>query len=398
MDQVFQSELDRDFLSHVRDALTHLFDTARLQNHPLAAHLVPATISDPKARAQALTEALLQAITDLKPPPGVSPRDPAYRPYAVLRHKYAEGASNEEIMDRLAISRRQFFREQQRACEALATLLWERRLSRSDEEDLGQQTLSEELEQLGLQPGPLCMSTVLGQAVAAVRSLTDSCGVALSLPAARPAQAFADEALTRQLLVSLLSGLAQAAPGSYLELEVNDEERWVDLRISGLPPTLGSEALEAALGVPRQLALRVGGRLHLADGDQGRALTLSLPSAREDHVVIVDDNPKTLRLFQRYLEPHRFQVTAIQDSSQALGEIRRLQPDVVLLDVMMRDVDGWQILQTLKTDPETRPIPVIVCSVLGEEALAQTIGADGYLRKPITQSALVLALTQARRG
>ena len=246
-------------------------------------------------------------------------------------HKYAEGASNEEDH---GPARHQSPPVLPRAAARLRGSghpPLERRLSRSDEEDLGQQTLSEELEQLGLQPGPLCMSTVLGQAVAAVRSLTDSCGVALSLPAARPAQAFADEALTRQLLVSLLSGLAQAAPGSYLELEVNDEERWVDLRISGLPPTLGSEALEAALGVPRQLALEWAAGSTWPTGTRD-ALTLSLPSAREDHVVIVDDNPKTLRLFQRYLEPHRFQVTAIQDSSQALGEIRRLQPDVVLLD------------------------------------------------------------------
>ncbi|NPV09341.1 MAG: response regulator [Anaerolineae bacterium] len=397
MDPLAESRLGLDFLSHVRDALAHLFDTAHLQNHPLTAHLVPSTITDPKARAQALTEALLQAITDLKPPPGVSPRDPAYRPYAVLRYKYAEGASNEHIQDRLAISRRQFFREQQRACEALAALLWERRLDRDEETDLGQ-TLTEELEQLGLQPRPFAVATVLEQAIAAVRSLTDSCGVALSLRGPIPAQAFADQALTRQLMVSLLSGLSQAAPGTYLELEVRDEERWVTVSVGGLPASLSAEALEAHLRLPGQLARRVGGRLEVTGEGYRPALRLLLPSAREDHVVIVDDNPKTLRLFQRYLEPHRYRVTAIQESVQALDEIRRLRPDVVLLDVMMRDVDGWQILQTLKTDPDTRHIPVIVCSVLEEETLAHTIGADAYLRKPISQSSLVLALAQARRG
>ncbi len=87
-----------------------------------------------------------------------------------------------------------------------------------------------------------------------------------------------------------------------------------------------------------------------------------------------------------------------RDGQEALDLFASVQPDAVLLDVMMRDVDGWQILQALKTDPYTQDIPVIVCSVLAEEALATTIGADAYLRKPVTQSSLVLALTQVRLG
>ncbi len=386
------------YLSHVRDALTHLFDTAHLQSHPLAAYLVTATITDPIVRAQAITETLLQAITDLKPLPGVSPRDPAYRPYAVLRGKYAEGVSNQEIQERLAISRRQFFREQQRAVEALAAILWERRLNRTGDQPPEHQTLADELEQLGLQPRAFTVATVVEQAVKAVRSLTDSCGVVVSLRAASPAQAFADVVLTRQLVVSLLSGLAQATGPTYLALDIEEEERWVSVRVRGLPADLSEDTLDDHLSLPAQLAQRVGGRLTQGQRGASLGLTLLLPSDREDHIVIVDDNPKALRLFQRYLEPHRYRITTVQESSAALPEIRRLQPDAVLLDVMMRDVDGWQILQALKTDPYTQDIPVIVCSVLAEEALATTIGADAYLRKPVTQSSLVLALTQVRLG
>ena len=57
-------------------------------------------------------------------------------------------------------------------------------------------------------------------------------------------------------------------------------------------------------------------------------------------------------------------------------------------------VDGWKVLQTLKADSQTRSIPVIVCSVLAEEDLARTVGADAYLRKPVTQSSLLTALTR----
>jgi CheY-like chemotaxis protein len=115
-------------------------------------------------------------------------------------------------------------------------------------------------------------------------------------------------------------------------------------------------------------------------------------------VLVVDDNPKTLRLFQRYLEPHRYRVTPVQESADAVRLVRELQPDVVILDIMMRGMDGWQVLQSLRTDPATRGIPVVLCSVLGEDELARAVGADLYLRKPVSQSALVAALAQVTRG
>jgi CheY-like chemotaxis protein len=136
----------------------------------------------------------------------------------------------------------------------------------------------------------------------------------------------------------------------------------------------------------------LGGRLYWDAASQ--CLVLDLPSAQREHILVVDDNPKTLRLFRRYLEPHRFRVSEVQESTLAFDTIARLKPDAVILDIMMRSVDGWKVLQTLKADSQTRSIPVIVCSVLAEEDLARTVGADAYLRKPVTQSSLLTALTR----
>ena len=384
-----------EFCEQVHDALAHLLDTAHLQCHPLLPMLVSSEITDPRARAQCLRETMLQAIADLKPPPGISPRDPAYRPYGILRHKYAEGFSNEDIQRQLAISRRQFFREQHRACEAVALLLWERRLT-----GYGlsvNETLAEELQQLGYQSQAFSLEDCTRQAIAAVKSFASAHGVALSLSARSAPHAFSDEAIARQLLISILSALVHQCPGGYLEIELSSEGRWAIVSFRGLRPELDADRLDGQLATPRSLADAAGARLEVERWQAGPLVRLRLPSSEGQVVAIVDDNPKTLRLFQRYLEMGRYRPLPIQESAEALTQICNIHPDAVVLDVMMRAVDGWQILQRLKADPTTRHIPVIVCSVLNEDDLARTIGADAYLRKPVSQSDLLLALAQVQR-
>ena len=75
-------------------------------------------------------------------------------------------------------------------------------------------------------------------------------------------------------------------------------------------------------------------------------------------------------------------------------ELAKASPDVILLDVLMPQLDGWDILQQLKTRPETQHVPVVICSVLSQPRLAVALGAADVLRKPISAEAL---LTTIRR-
>jgi CheY-like chemotaxis protein len=67
-------------------------------------------------------------------------------------------------------------------------------------------------------------------------------------------------------------------------------------------------------------------------------------------------------------------------------------PQVIVLDVMMPERDGWTVLGQLREHPKTHDIPVIVCSILSQEQLALTLGAAQFLRKPVTRQALLSAL------
>jgi CheY-like chemotaxis protein len=74
--------------------------------------------------------------------------------------------------------------------------------------------------------------------------------------------------------------------------------------------------------------------------------------------------------------------------------VNRFQPDVITIDIMMPQMDGWELLQTLKMRDETRHIPIIVCSAWADPDLARSLGASASLKKPITQKMFLEALDQ----
>jgi CheY-like chemotaxis protein len=99
---------------------------------------------------------------------------------------------------------------------------------------------------------------------------------------------------------------------------------------------------------------------------------------------------------QRYLTDDAYTVMSIPNTEAGLQMIQQLQPDAIILDVMMPGIDGWEILQRLRTRAETQFIPVIICSVINDAELAFALGASQYVPKPVTREALRLALQQIR--
>ena len=115
------------FAHAVRSALVRLYDLSYLETCPLADWMLPSDSRRTVARGQAVRNTLLDAIESLHPGPAAQARGRAWRSYLVLRHKYVDGMSQEEIEEELALSARQVQREQQQALEALSRLLWDRR-------------------------------------------------------------------------------------------------------------------------------------------------------------------------------------------------------------------------------------------------------------------------------
>lgn len=109
-------------------------------------------------------------------------------------------------------------------------------------------------------------------------------------------------------------------------------------------------------------------------------------------VLIVDDSTGNCELCQIYLETEGFRVHIATNGEQGLTAIRRIRPDVILLDIMMPVMDGFQMLERLKADPATREIPVLIHSVHIETAAvvkALRMGADDFLKKPFAVDELI---------
>lgn len=107
------------------------------------------------------------------------------------------------------------------------------------------------------------------------------------------------------------------------------------------------------------------------------------------YVLIVDDDPNIAHLVQLYLEKEGFTVKVAQRGDDALNEFHKLPPDLMLLDLMLPGVDGWQVLKTIR---KTSAIPVIMLTAKDEtfdKVLGLELGADDYVTKPFDAKELV---------
>ncbi|MBI4314882.1 MAG: GAF domain-containing protein [Chloroflexi bacterium] len=116
------------------------------------------------------------------------------------------------------------------------------------------------------------------------------------------------------------------------------------------------------------------------------------PGGEHRKILAVEDDTRLIDLYRRYLESRGYVVHGVTDSTDALSAARNLRPYAILLDVMMRDRDGWQVLRELKQTSDTRNIPVIICSNLDERDKGMSLGASGYLVKPILDTDLLTLL------
>jgi two-component system response regulator MprA len=109
-------------------------------------------------------------------------------------------------------------------------------------------------------------------------------------------------------------------------------------------------------------------------------------------VLVVDDDAEILDLTRMILSDAGYEVRARGSGEAALAETHRFQPELILLDINMPDMDGWEVLRLLKVDEETRRIPVALFSIrydVREKVVGLQQGAYDYITKPFSYDELV---------
>ena len=111
-------------------------------------------------------------------------------------------------------------------------------------------------------------------------------------------------------------------------------------------------------------------------------------------VLVIDDDERARGLIERHLHKKGYAVATAADGSEGLAKARRLEPEVITLDVMMPNVDGWAVLSELRKDEALQDIPVVMVTITENEDMGSMLGASDYLTKPLNPERLVTVLSR----
>jgi len=121
-----------------------------------------------------------------------------------------------------------------------------------------------------------------------------------------------------------------------------------------------------------------------------------IPAANQDkhRVLLIEDDPKSAKLIVDYIQDLGYVLDVVSSGEEGLEMARSLIPSLIILDIILPNKDGWDVLIELKMDPLTKDIPILVTSVVQAQGKGLTLGAVDYLIKPISKDELVSAIAK----
>jgi len=404
------------FIRELRRALRYLYEPDRLRLSSLV-KLLPV---DRRDAASSLQRVLVTAIEALKPSPSLSPHSTTWRTYQILLSHYVQQFQQPEIAAGLGLSLRQLRRYDSLAVQTLAEWLWGRYglqdkaaawLTQLSQPPDGAPaavsdapTRDEELEWLERSASKEAVSVpeLTAYLLETATPLATRRGVHLEADVSdHVPQLLAPLIPVREALLALLTCAIEQVPGGQVRVTAagcGDRVAIAVQPVAARPSTsLQQETDHEGIGVARELIGLAGGSFERHPGphpDLPSCFRVTLPASPLVPVLVIDDNQDTLRLFERYLSGTRYAFFGTADPTQAVELALRTQPRIIVLDVMLPAVGGWELLARLREHPRLQGVPVVVCTILPQEQLAAALGAAAFLRKPVSRPALLKVLDE----
>ena len=257
---------------------------------------------------------------------------------------------------------------------------------------------------------------------------------------------YADMTKVRQALFNLLSNASKFTSNGTIKLEAQrlqaEGKEWIQFKVSDTGIGMTQEQMDRlfqafvqadagttkkfggtglGLAITRHFSRMMGGDTTVAsEFKKGSTFTIRLPARVESgapealvtpakpiaevevelnvgSVLVIDDDPTIHDLLKRLLQRQGFKVNGVQSGREGLKQARDIKPDVIILDVMMPEMDGWNVLSSLKNDPVLSEIPVVMLSMIEDKHMGFALGAADYLTKPIDREKLSSLLRKYRR-
>ncbi|HEY9076706.1 MAG TPA: response regulator [Anaerolineaceae bacterium] len=395
------------FTRWVHETLGRLYDSAFLQNHPLTRILTSSDGNHSQTRSQEMRRILLGAIETLRPKAGIPAQSPDWRLYRILELRFIEGLAPVDVMLQLNLAKSQFYRDQAKVLDLIVNRLWQQVTKkdidpRSVLPDTSNQNLSAETDRL--QQNTKWEILNLVDVIRETEHLTS--------PLARQKNVnviyqfsgseiylLADRIMLRQIIINMLGYAISITQNRLVNFSAHQGKGRIDLELltgttAGFSPVIPRQGITGIhqLDICENLMALLHGSIAYAQNNETWIASLTWFKSQERILLVVDDHSELADLYHRYLIGTGWQLTHAPTSADARRFIQNTKPDLVLLDIMLPGEDGWEFLESMKANENTRDIPVIICSVVGEPALAASLGASGCLAKPISQQMLLQAL------
>ncbi len=282
---------------------------------------------------------------------------------------------------------------------------------------------------------------VLDEIVATIQPLTDKNNNTLKVNYSdNLGLMFGDVTKVRQSLFNLISNASKFTQGGIITLNITrytqNRQDWISFQVEDTGIGMTSEQIGKlfqefsqadasttrkyggtglGLVITKKFTQMMGGDIFVeSEFNVGTTFTIKIPAQVVDPkgmpeqpkiplpnastvfhgktILVIDDDPTTHDLIRNFLEPEGFKIIATTNPEEGLQWAKAQHPDGIILDVIMPKMDGWTVLTRLKADPEVASIPVIMTTVLDDQNIGYTLGAAGYLTKPIQKEQLEVIL------
>ncbi|OGR82443.1 MAG: hypothetical protein A2902_03525 [Elusimicrobia bacterium RIFCSPLOWO2_01_FULL_64_13] len=120
-----------------------------------------------------------------------------------------------------------------------------------------------------------------------------------------------------------------------------------------------------------------------------------LPPRKQKVILSIDDDPEVLQLLKDSLQGTEYRFLGAQNGDEGIALAKQFRPFAITLDILMPHRDGWSVIQSLKSDPDTRSIPVIIVSIMENRSLGYSLGVSDYLIKPFDRKTLLESLRRS---